>query len=70
MVINTKASKMQRLVEVLVIEKVFGEVVFVGIVLIEVSFVSSIISSHITTESPIRLAYLRFLQLYNAGFKK
>ena len=39
MVVNTKASKMQRLVEALVVEKVFGEVVFVGIVLIEVSFV-------------------------------
>ena len=70
MVINIKASKMQRLVEVLVVEKVFGKVVFVGIVLIEVIFVSSIISSHIATESPIRLAYLRFLQLHNAEFKK
>ena len=70
MVINIKATKMQRLVEVLVVEKVFGEVVFVWIVLIEVIFVSSVISSHITTESPIRLTYLRFLQLHNAGFKK
>ena len=66
MVINIKASKMKKFVEVLFIGIVFVEVLFVGIAFVEVFFVaivfvSSIISLYITTESPIPLAYLPFL---------
>ena len=42
----------------------FAEVLFVGIV-----FVSSIISSFLTTELPVLLANLPFLQLHFAGFQ-
>ena len=55
MVINIKASKMKKFVEVLFIGIVFVEVLFVGIAFVEVFFVaivfvSSIISLYITTE--------------------
>ena len=59
MVINKKASKMLKFVEVH-----FVRTVFLGTV-----FVVSIILSHITTESPIILPrYLPFLQLHVPRF--
>ena len=65
MVINKKASKMERFVAV-----VFGGIVFVEVLFVGIVFVSSIIWSHITTKSPIRLPYLPFLQLHFGGFQK
>ena len=52
MVINKKDSKIYNSFKVTFVGTVFVGIVFVGTV-----FVVSIISSHITTESPILLAY-------------
>ena len=49
----------------------FVKVHFAGTVFVEVLFVASIISSDITTESPIILrAYLPFSLLHTTGFQK
>ena len=59
MVINKRASKMLKFVEVHFLRTYFVEVLLVGMV-----FVVSIISSHIISESPIILpTHLPFLQL-------
>ena len=48
----------------------FVGTVFVGTVLVEAPLIMSLISLHITTESPIILsAYLPFSQLHAPGFQ-
>ena len=65
---------MLKFVEILFGGIVFVEVLFVGTGFVEfffvgIVFVSSIFPWYITTESPIFIAYLPFLQLHFAGFK-
>ena len=61
MVINKKDNKKYK----------FVKVNFVRMVFLEVFFVVSLVSSHITTESSIILpTYLPFLQLQVEGFQK
>ena len=70
MVINKKASKTYNF---FVLQVIIFSLKFVGTVLFEVLFaetvfVTSIISSHVTTESSVLLAkYLQFLQLHEEG---
>ena len=65
MVINEMTSKIQIFVEVTFVGTVSIRLLFVGTV-----FVSSIMSSHIITESSIILAmYLPFLQLHTSWFQ-
>ena len=70
MVINKKASKTYNF---FVLQVIIFPLKFVGTVLFEVLFagtvfVTSIISSHVTTESSVLLAkYLQFLQLNEEG---
>ena len=70
MVINKKASKTYNF---FVLQVIIFSLKFVGTVLFEVLFaetvfVTSIISSHVTTESSVLLAkYLQFLQLNEEG---
>ena len=70
MVINKKASKIQKFVEMFFVGigffwKSFCRITFFGMV-----FVTYIISSHVITESSIILArYLSFSQAHVAGFQ-
>ena len=67
MVINKKARKNQKFVEVLFVETDFVEALFLGTVFVEVLFAVSIISSHVITEYSIRLpTFLLFSQLHVA----
>ena len=65
MVINKRATKIQKFVEALFVGTVDAGTVVVGIV-----FVSFVISSQVITESSTILAkYLPFSQLHVAGFQ-
>ena len=58
--VNKKASQIEK----------FAEVPFAGRFFVGIVFVSSIISSHLITESLIIFArYLPFLHLHSAGFQ-
>ena len=71
MVINKKAEAEVIFVGMVFVEVLSVEVLFVGTVFVEVLFAVSIISSHMITESPIICPdNLPFSQLHFAGFQK